>query len=101
MHRVKRIVAFLVSVILLLLLLCACSNKASHLSDVDDGALRRYMADCGITVPETVEMNTVRGMLAQLEEDTNHPAPVLGWTVMADLYEDLRGAVIAYEAQGT
>ena len=49
MHRVKRIVAFLVSVILLLLLLCACSNKASHLSDLDDGALRRYMADCGIT----------------------------------------------------
>ena len=101
MHRVKRIVAFLVSVILLLLLLCACSNKASHLSALDDGALRRYMADCGITVPETVEMSTVRGMLTELEEDADHPAPVVGWTVMADLYEDLRGAVIAYESQRT
>ena len=101
MHRVKRIVAFLVSVILLLLLLCVCSNKASHLSALDDGALRRYMADCGITVPETVEMSTVRGMLTELEEDADHPAPVVGWTVMADLYEDLRGAVIAYESQRT
>ena len=99
MHRVKRIVAFLVSVILLLLLLCACGNKASHLSALDDDALRRYMADCGITVPETVEMSTVRGMLTELEEDADHPAPVVGWTVMVDLYEDLRSAVIAYESQ--
>ena len=101
MHRVKRIVAFLVSVILLLLLLCACSNKASHLSDLDDSALQQYMADFGIAVPGNVEMSTVRGMLAELEEDTDHPAPVLGWTVMVDLYEDLRSAVIAYESQGT
>ena len=85
---------------LIVLLLSACSAIASEnkLSEMEDNELMEYIIDSGVSIPENMEVNTIREMIIELEEDPEHSPPVVGWTVITDLYEDIRNVVKNYSA---
>lgn len=87
-------------IVLTALLLSACSNnnKENKLSELEDIKLNQYMTDSGITIPESVDMDTIRSIIIELEDNPEHPAPIVGDTLIADLYEDIRNLVVEYEA---
>lgn len=87
---------------LIVLFLCACSSEgsASKLSEMGDNDLLQYIADSGVSIPESIEVKSIREMIIELEENPEHPSPALGWTVMTDLYEDLRSVVKIYYNTG-
>ena len=43
-------------------------------------------------------MDTIRSIIIELEDNPEHPAPIVGDTLIADLYEDIRNLVVEYEA---
>ena len=88
------------TIVLTALLLSACSNnnKENKLSELEDIKLNQYMTDSGITIPESVDMDTIRSIIIELEDNPEHPAPIVGDTLIADLYEDIRNLVVEYEA---
>ena len=98
-YRRSLLASFLV-IVLTALLLSACSNnnKENKLSELDDIKLNQYMTDSGITIPESVDMDTIRSIIIELEDNPEHPAPIVGDTLIADLYEDIRNLVVEYEA---
>lgn len=87
---------------LVVLLLCACSSERSEdkLSEMEDNQLIQYLVASGVSIPENIEVKLIRDMIIELEEDPEHPSPALGWTVITDLYEDLRNAVKTYYSTG-
>ena len=98
-YRRSLLASFLV-IVLTALLLSACSNnnKENKLSELEDIKLNQYMTDSGITIPESVDMDTIRSIIIELEDNPEHPAPIVGDTLIADLYEDIRNLVVEYEA---
>lgn len=54
-----------------------------------------------MTIPENVSIDTIREIIIQLEENPEYPAPVLGYTVMEDFFEDIRIIVKEYYAFGS
>ncbi len=77
-------------------LLVGCADAQPKLSEMEDAQLFAYLADAGVTVPEDVTASTVREMVAELEDDPAHSAPAVSFTLIIDLYEDIRIAVNAY-----
>ena len=65
---------------------------------MEDNELMEYILDSGVSIPENMEVNTIREMIIELEEDPEHSPPVVGWTVITDLYEDIRNVVKNYSA---
>ncbi len=99
----NRLVALLLAVLLSGLLLSACSQGKTEpkLSELEDGELLQTMTSFGVTLPEGVGMDTVRSMVAELEEDPDHEEIVaVDWTPIADLYEDIREMVVEYQSNG-
>lgn len=99
MHCRRSLLASILSIVLTVLLLSACSNNNTEckLSELEDDKLMQYITDSGIAIPESVDMDTIRGMVIELEENPDHPAPIVGYTLVADLYEDIRNLVVEYE----
>lgn len=60
--------------------------------------LIQYLTDSGITIPESVNTDTIRGIIIELEDNPEHSAPIVGDILIADLYEDIRNLVVEYEA---
>ena len=77
MHYKRSVLALFLSIVLMVFLLSACSNNNTECKDID--------------------IDTIRGMIIELENNLDHPAPVMGYTLVADLYEDLRNLVVEYE----
>lgn len=98
MQLKRRLPVFFLLIVLTALLISACSGEKEKpkLSDLGDDELIQYITDAGVTIPEIVRIGTIRGMLGELEEDPEHRAPVLGYTPITDLYEDIRALVIEY-----
>ena len=91
----------LAAVLALLCLICtisACAGSASpqKLSDLDDAALLQLLADHEVTVPAGLEAASIRDAIAERELEPDKPAPVVGWTMLADFYEQLRALVKDY-----
>ena len=98
-YRRSLLASFLVIVLTALLLsTCSNNNKENKLSELEDIKLNQYMTDSGITIPESVDMDTIRSIIIELEDNPEHPAPIVGDTLIADLYEDTRNLVVEYEA---
>ncbi len=69
----------------------------TKLSDLADEALVLYLTDAGVRIPDhNVDIDTIRGILTSLEEDPNQPEPVLNWTPIVDMFEDIRTVVKDY-----
>lgn len=102
MHYGRSVLALFLSIVLTVLLLSACSNNNTEckLSELKDDDLNKYITDSEIAIPESVDIDTIRGMIIELENDPDHPAPVVGYTLVADLYEDIRDLVVKYEPSG-
>ena len=102
MHYGRSVLALFLSIVLTVLLLSACSNNNTEckLSELKDDDLNKYITDSEIAIPESVDIDTIRGMIIELENDPDHPAPVVGYTLVADLYEDIRDLVVEYEPSG-
>ena len=73
-YRRSLLASFLV-IVLTALLLSACSNnnKENKLSELEDIKLNQYMTDSGITIPESVDMDTIRSIIIELEDSPEHP----------------------------
>lgn len=95
----RSVLALFLSIVLTVLLLSACSNNNTKckLSELKDDKLIQYITDSEIAIPESVDIDTIRGMIIELEKNPDHPAPVAGYTLVADLYEDIRNLVVEYE----
>lgn len=102
MHYGRSVLALFLSIVLTVLLLSACSNNNPEckLSELKDDELNKYITDSEIAIPESVDIDTIRGMIIELENNPDHPAPVVGYTLVADLYEDIRNLVAEYEPSG-
>lgn len=102
MHHKKRFLTSILFVILIVLSLSACSRKNTEckLSEMEDSELIQHMADSGVVIPESVDMDTIREIIVELENDPDHPTPVLGYTVITDLYEDIRNFVAENDTHG-
>lgn len=89
-------------VALTVLSLSACSGKKAEckLSEMEDRALMQYMADSGVVIPEGVDMDTLRKIIAELENHPDQPTPVMGYTVTTDLYEDIRNLIREKDTHG-
>lgn len=95
----RKFLSILIGTIVLTLgLLSGCFGETTErkLSEMEDDQLIQYMTDWEISIPENVGIDSIREMIVELEDDPDHPAAVLGWTVMMDLYEDIRHAVKRY-----
>lgn len=99
MHCRRCILVLILSIVLTVLLLSACSNNNTEckLSELEDDKLIQYITDSKIALPEDMDIDTIRGMIIELENNPDHPAPVVGYTLVADLYEDIRNLVVEYE----
>lgn len=99
MHYKRSVLALFLSIVLMVFLLSACSNNNTErkLSELKDDKLIQYITDSKIAIPEDIDIDTIRGMIIELENNLDHPAPVMGYTLVADLYEDLRNLVVEYE----
>lgn len=102
MHYRRSVLALFLSIVLTVLLLSACSNNNTEckLSELKDDELIQYITDSEIAIPESVHIDTIRGMIIELENNPDHTAPVVGYTLVADLYEDIRNLVVEYEPSG-
>lgn len=99
MYYRRRVLVLILSIVLTVLLLSACSNNNTEckLSELKDDKLIQYITDSKIAIPEGMDIDTIRGMIIELENNLDHPAPVVGYTLVADLYEDIRNLVVEYE----
>ncbi len=97
----------ILAVLMCAALLCACTPQTpsnstegvqavQKLSELKEGELLAALRRWNVSVPANVELVTVRLMLKELEEDPDHTAPVVSYTVIADLYEALRTMVKEY-----
>lgn len=98
MHHKRGLLVPILFIAVMVLLLSACSsrNTEQKLSEMEDSELIQYIADSGVTVPESVSVDTVRGIIVELENDPEHSAPIMSYTVVTDLYEDLCNLVVEY-----
>lgn len=99
MHRKRNLLAAISLVILVALLLSACSGKKDKvkLSEMDDSELLQALTDFGVAIPENVGWANVRAKIAKFEEDPEF-LPVVSNPVLIDLYDDLRSFVIYYQS---
>lgn len=102
-EMVKKVFISLIAVVLAGLLLSACYGKTAEykLSKMKDGELIQHITSSNVTIPENVSIDTIREIIIQLEENPEYPAPVLGYTVMEDFFEDIRIIVKEYYAFGS
>ena len=100
MHYRRSWLTSFLAIVLTALLLSACSNNNTEnkLSELEDTKLIQYLTDSGITIPESVNTDTIRGIIIELEDNREHSAPIVGDILIADLYEDIRNLVVEYEA---
>ncbi len=101
MQRKKTLFAIISLILLATLLLSACSGKEAKikLSEMEDDQLLQTLTDLGVEIPEVKNVDIesiIRKMLVELEEDPSQNTPAWGWTVMSDLYEAIRTAVVKY-----
>jgi len=98
MKSIKSLSVLILFIFLTTLLLSACSMQKAErkLSELNDSELTQYITDSGITIPEGIGADTIRGMVTELENNPNHETPAVGYTLLTDLYEDLRNLVINY-----
>lgn len=99
MHRKRNLLATISLVVLVALLLSACSGKKDKvkLSEMEDSELLQALTDFGVEIPENVGWVNVRWMIAKFEEDPGF-MHVVSHPVLIDLYEDLRSFVIYYQS---
>ncbi len=65
------------------------------LSQMDDSTLQDYLKEWDISVPEGVELLSVRALIKELEADPDKVL-VVGWTPIEKLFEELRVMVKDY-----
>lgn len=95
MRKRKYLYILVVIAILANLVFAACSVN-EKLSEMDDDKLMQYLEDADVAIPQGVEAETIRTIITEFEEDPDHDTPVLGWTDLSDLYDDLRTVVKEY-----
>lgn len=97
MRRKRNVLSAILLVVLIALLLSACSGKDDKikLSELEDSELIQRLIDFGVVIPKGVTIDGIREWIAELEADPAHPAPFVSWTAITDLYEGLRTFVIA------
>lgn len=102
MKSKKSLSVLILFIFLSTLLLSACSNQtaAQKLSELNDSDLTQYITNSGITIPEGIGADTIREMVTELENDPEHETPAVGYTLLTDLYEDLRNLVVDYGKSG-
>lgn len=98
----KRVFISVLFVALTVLSLSACSGEKMEyrLSGMEDRELIQYMDDFGVAIPESVDMDTLRKIIVELENNPDQPTPVIGYTVITDLYEDIRNLVREKDTHG-
>ena len=69
MHYRRSWLTSFLAIVLTALLLSACSNNNTEnkLSELEDTKLIQYLTDSGITIPESVNTDTIRGIIIELE----------------------------------
>lgn len=60
----------------------------------------QYIADSGVVIPESVDMDTLHKIIVELENHPDQPTPVMGYAVISDLYEDIRNLVREKDTHG-
>lgn len=63
---------------------------------MDEDELTLFLTDHEIKIPANLETSVIRNVIAELEVNPDRPAPVVGWTELADFYEELRNFVKGY-----
>lgn len=102
MLRVRRTRGIVVIITLVLVafvgVVSGCSNNTTHqkLSELDENKLIQLLADNKIMIPANLETSVIRNTIADLEADSDRPAPDVNWTVFSDFYEELRCFVKEY-----
>ncbi len=91
--------ALLIILSVLMIFSCSCGSEKQKLSEMEDDELIQYISDSGVEIPEWADIVTIRSMIVDLENDPSSPTSAVGYTPYADLFEDLRGVVVEYEAQ--
>lgn len=79
-------------------LLSSCTNKNEivKLSELEDEALIQYIEDNGISIPNGIEISSIREMVADLEADPDCPPMMFSWAEVNIFYEKLRAMVKWY-----
>ena len=69
MHYKRSVLALFLSIVLMVFLLSACSNNNTEckLSELKDDKLIQYITDSKIAIPEDIDIDTIRGMIIELE----------------------------------
>lgn len=88
----------IVALLVVACVLFACSGQGEkiELSEMDDDALTAYLEAEGITIPNGVEISTVRKMIRSLEENPEVTGAPYGWVALAELHNELRLVVKGY-----
>lgn len=72
---------------------CSCNNEITNLSELGDEALIQYLDEESISIPEGIDITSVREMLVDLEAVPDRHPLVVGYSVLYNFYEELRMAV--------
>ena len=100
----KKLLIILLAVVLLGTLLVSVFAgffPKQKLSEMSDKRLMAFIKNSGISIPEPLEGNVelIRWIITELENDPEHHTPVLGWTIVSDLYDEIRVIVKSYYAE--
>ncbi len=63
------------------------------LSELGDEALLQYLDDEGISIPNGIDVSSIREMISDLEADPDRHPLFVSWQAASDFYEELRAVV--------
>ncbi len=84
---------FIVPVILLcgIFSLVSCSkNEQMKLSELGDEALLQYLDNEDISIPNGIQVSSIRKMISELEADPDRHPIIVSWAAVIVFYEELR-----------
>ncbi len=97
MRQRKFFINAIVTMLLLVFLsFCLGACVKNKLSEMEDQELFQYVEDANISIPQGIEPDNIRSMIVELEKNPESPGPVVGWTDIATLFEELRDLVEDY-----
>ena len=74
-------------------------ETVKKISELDDDELIQFLYDSGVSVPQSLKIVTIRGIISELEEDLNHMEPVVNHTIIIDFYREIRDFLMSYNVK--
>lgn len=66
------------------------------LSSLSEEQCLQILTELGVTIPKELKNVDILSIVNDLEEDLDRPAPVVNYTLAAELFENVRSAVKEY-----